>query len=674
MPQAPEAAMERSAELRRVLQDHNYRYYLLDDPIIADSEYDKLLRELQDLETQYPDLITSDSPTQRVGAVPSAGFETIKHGQPMLSLANAFDDSEVQAFNQRIIDKLQTTASVPFMCEPKLDGLAVNLTYDNGVLQHAATRGDGATGEDITNNIRTIHAVPLRLRGDNHPERIEIRGEVFIPKAGFKQLNADAAAEGSKLFANPRNAAAGSLRQLDPAVTAKRPLTLFCYGIGLSQPLINLDTHDATLNQLRDWGLPICPEIKVVSDIQGCLDFYNDLLQQREALPYEIDGVVYKVNDRQAQRELGAVSRAPRWAIAHKFPAAEAFTILTAVDFQVGRTGALTPVARLEPVEVGGVTVSNATLHNMDEIARKDVRIGDTVVVRRAGDVIPEVVKSIIEKRPSDAKQVILPSECPVCGSEVLRLEDEAAARCIGGLYCPAQRKQAIKHFASRKALDIEGLGDKLVDQLVDADLISSVADLYHTRLADLMGLERMAEKSGLNVLAALKKSKQTTLAKFIYALGIREVGEATALQLAQNLGNLEAIMTADEDRLLLIPDVGPTVAANIQHFFAQTHNQEVIVKLQAAGIEWSDVEVASGDLPLQGKTFVLTGTLESLTRDEAKAALQLLGAKVAGSVSKKTSYVVAGAEAGSKLEKAEQLGVKVLDEAGLLQLLKDDS
>lgn len=658
--------------LRREIEAHNYRYYVLDNPEVPDAEYDRLMRELQALEAAHPELVTPESPTQRVGAAPLARFSEVKHEQPMLSLANVFSPEELQAFDKRIRDRLNIEEELDYVAEPKLDGLAVSLIYEDGVLVRAATRGDGHTGEDVTQNVRTIDAIPLRLMAQDWPRRLEVRGEVYMPKAGFEAMNQQALAKGEKAFVNPRNAAAGSLRQLDPQVTAKRPLAMYCYALGIVEQGQLPEQHYATLQRLKDWGLPVCPEIRKVKGAEGCLAYFEMISQRRDDLPYEIDGVVYKVNDFEKQQQLGFVSRAPRWAIAHKFPAQEALTTVEAIEFQVGRTGALTPVARLHPVFVGGVTVSNATLHNMDEVERKDVRVGDTAIVRRAGDVIPEVVSVILSRRPENTQKVVLPDACPVCGSAVVRLDDEAVARCSGGLFCPAQRKEAIKHFASRKALDIEGLGVKLVDQLVDSGLISHVNDLFQLTVESLSGLERMAEKSATNLIHALEKSKSTTLARFIYALGIREVGEATAQSLAQYFGSLEALRSADQAALEEVPDVGTVVARNILAFFQQPHNIEVIQALMAAGIHWPETEkVDAGALPLNGKTYVLTGTLHDMTRDEAKAGLQALGAKVTASVSRKTTAVIAGEKAGSKLDKAEKLGVKILDEAGLKQLLK---
>jgi len=669
----PQKESRRARELREQIQEHNYLYYVLDAPDIPDVEYDRLLRELETLEARYPELITPDSPTQRVGAEPVKAFGQVIHEIPMLSLGNAFSDQEMSDFDKRIRESLEIDA-VEYMAEPKLDGLAISLIYEKGLLTQGATRGDGVTGENVTRNVRTIPSVPLRLRGKNIPGLLEVRGEVFMPKKGFTELNKAQAARDEKQFANPRNAAAGSLRQLDPRITRTRPLTMFCYGIGKVEGKSMPDRHNDIMQLLRDWGLRINPDAKIVNGLNKCLDYYKKMAQRREKLAYEIDGVVYKVNQIEQQQKLGFVSRAPRWAIAYKFPAQEEMTRLLAIDVQVGRTGALTPVARLEPVFVGGVTVTNATLHNEDEIRRKDVRVGDTVIVRRAGDVIPEVVSVVKTRRPKKTKPYRFPEKCPECGSEIIRLEGQAIARCSGGLYCPAQRKEAIKHFASRRAMDIDGLGDKLIDQMVEQGLIKDVADLYTLSQEKLAGLDRMAEKSAVNIMSALDKSKQTTLARFLYALGIREVGETTARTLAEQAGSLEAITKLDEEQLQALPDVGPIVARSITTFFHQAHNRDVIKKLQKAGIHWPDIEPqTANDKPLTGKTFVLTGTLASMTRDEAKNKLQALGARVSSSVSKKTSYVVAGADSGSKLTKAQALGVPVLDEAMLARVIEGD-
>ena len=666
-----EQVRDRIAQLRDDINHHNYRYYILDDPEITDSEYDRLLRELQDLEQHYPDLITPDSPTQRVGAAPLESFSEVKHRIPMLSLGNAFNNEEVLDFDRRARERLDVEV-IDYAVEPKLDGLAISLRYENGVLVQAGTRGDGTTGEDVTLNVRTIDTIPLRLVGDDYPQVLEVRGEIIMNKAGFEKLNRQRREQGEKEFVNPRNAAAGSLRQLDPRITAARPLSFFSYGVGEVLGGRLEDRHSAIIKQLQGWGLRINPESKVVKGVQGCLDYYQQIQEKRDSLPYEIDGVVFKVDSIAQQERLGFVARAPRWAIARKFPAQEEMTVVEGIDVQVGRTGALTPVARLQPVFVGGVTVSNATLHNQDEIDRLDVRVGDTVIVRRAGDVIPQIVSVVRSRRQGRPRKFKMPTHCPVCGSATERIEGEAKTFCTGGLYCEAQRKEMIKHFASRRALDIEGLGEKLVEQLVDAELVRDPADLYSLNEAQLSGLERMAEKSAQNILAALEKSKQTTLARFIYALGIHNVGETTAQTLAQHFATLEQLMTADEESLQAVPDVGPIVAHSIVTFFAQPHNREVIDKLLAAGLHWPEVEIKSEDaLPLKGKTFVLTGTLTQMSRNDAKAALQALGAKVSGSVSKKTDYVVVGENPGSKATKAEQLGIEILSESELLSLLE---
>ncbi len=656
--------------LREQIAYHNERYYVYDDPEIPDAEYDRLFRQLQALEQQHPELIVPSSPTQRVGGAPLSAFAQVVHEVPMLSLSNTFSDEETADFDRRVRERIEKEGIV-YAAEPKLDGLAISLLYEAGELVRAATRGDGVTGEDVTLNVRTIKSIPLKLRGEGYPATLEVRGEVFMPKAGFERLNQVQQARGEKPFANPRNAAAGSLRQLDSRVAAERPLAFYCYGYGKVEGGVLADSHGDILKQLQGWGLPLSPEVKVVEGLQGCLDYYQDILERRNALPYEIDGVVYKVNDLAQQKLLGFVARAPRWATAHKFPAQEEMTELLAIDVQVGRTGALTPVARLAPVQVAGVTVTNATLHNEEEIQRKDVRVGDTVIVRRAGDVIPEVVSVVLSRRAPDSQPFAMPTACPVCGSDVLKPEGQAVLRCQGGLYCAAQRKEAIKHFASRKAMDVDGLGDKLVEQLVDLELIKDAADLYSLSAERLAGMDRMGEKSAANLVAALEKSKNTTLPRFLFALGIREVGETTAHTLAQHLGTLRAIENADLETLLAVPDVGPIVADSIRHFFEQPHNREVIDKLLAAGITWPDVEVkAAGELPFDGQTIVLTGTLSQMPRNEAKRRLQNLGAKVAGSVSKKTSFVVVGADPGSKAEKAESLGVEIKDEQALLDLL----
>lgn len=667
---SPAEISAQAQALRAEIQEHNYRYYALDEPQIPDAQYDRLLRELQDLEAQYPELITPDSPTQRVGQTPLSAFASVTHEMPMLSLDNAFSEEELLAFDQRVRDRLQDGASIEYACEPKLDGIAVSLLYRDGLLVRGATRGDGTTGEDITQNVRTIDSIPLRLRGKGYPAVLEVRGEIYMPKSGFEQLNQRARERGDKLFVNPRNAAAGSLRQLDARITAQRPLEVCAYSIGYVEGEVP-GRHSAILEALCEWGLKINADMQVVQGIEACVDYYRQMGERRAQLSYDIDGIVFKVNRRDWQDELGFVARAPRWAIAYKFPAQEEVTELLDVEFQVGRTGAVTPVARLKPVFVGGVTVSNATLHNRDEIQRLGVKIGDTVIVRRAGDVIPQIVSVVQNKRPKSARDIEFPERCPVCDSPVEVAPGEAVARCDGGLICPAQRKQAIKHFASRKALDIEGLGDKLVEQLVDRDVVKAVADLYHLSKEDLTALERMGDKSADNLLQALEDSKQTTLAKFIFALGIREVGEATARSLAQYFGSLDELARADAEQLQRVDDVGPIVAHFVAEFFEQDHNREAVDSLRAAGVTWAEQEPVDREaLPLNGLTYVLTGGLEQLTRDQAKDRLQALGAKVAGSVSKKTDYLVAGPGAGSKLKKAEDLNVDILDENGLLALL----
>jgi len=661
---------QRAELLRQRLTDLNYQYYVMDDPQIPDSEYDRLFRELQTLEQAHPSLRTQDSPTRRVGSAAETSFEEVIHRLPMLSLDNAFSDDELRDFDRRVRDRLKTEDDIEYVCEPKLDGLAVSLHYEDGLLLRAATRGDGYTGEDITENIRTIPSVPLRLRGDSIPDLVEVRGEVYMPKAGFEKLNQALATKGDKTFVNPRNAAAGSLRQKKPTVTARRPLEMCAYSVALEDESAVPPTHWEGLHQVKVWGFRTNPEMRLVTGVDACLEAYDSLLEKRNALPYEIDGIVFKVNSLALQHQLGFVSRAPRWAIAQKFPAQEELTVIEGVEFQVGRTGAITPVARLKPVFVGGVTVSNATLHNMDEIHRLDVRIGDTVFVRRAGDVIPKVVKVLPERRPDNAEEVILPPECPVCHSDIVQIEGEVVARCSGGLFCPAQRKEAIRHYASRKALDIEGLGDKWIDILVDRELVSTIADLYLLKKADLTGLERMGDKSATNLINAIDQSRQPVLWKFLYALGIREVGEATAKALASSFGTLEAVSQAEEEALQAVPDVGPIVAGHIRSFFDQEHNVETLEALKKAGVQWQEEEITATEKPLRGETWVLTGTLSTMTRDEAKAHLETLGAKVAGSVSAKTACVVAGESAGSKLAKAEKLGVTVMDDAAFIGFL----
>lgn len=660
---------KRADKLRKEIEHHNFLYYVEDNPEVPDAEYDRLMKELQEIEAEHPELITPSSPTQRVGGAPLAAFNQIKHVIPMLSLNNGFADDDITAFDKRIREQLDET-QITYCAEPKLDGLAISLRYEKGEFVQAATRGDGVTGEDVTLNVRTIQALPLRLVGKGWPEVLEVRGEVFMPLKGFDELNQRQIKNNGKTFANPRNAAAGSLRQLDSRITAQRPLTFYCYGVGETSDDIG-NSHYGIIQTLKTWGLPVSPEVKRVKGAKGCLDFYQQLGDKRASLPYEIDGVVYKVDDLEQQQDMGFVARAPRWAIAHKFPAVEEMTLLKGIDIQVGRTGALTPVARLEPVRVAGVTVTNATLHNQDEIDRKDVRVGDTVIVRRAGDVIPEVVGIIASKRPKGTKKFTIPNKCPVCGSAAVRVEGEAVSRCSGGLFCAAQRKEAIKHFAARKAMDIDGLGDKLVEQFVDEGLIEDIADLYTLKKDTLIALERMGDKSAQNLVDSLEKSKNTTLPRFLYSLGIREVGEATALTLAKHFGNLDEIIKATDEELQSVPDVGPIVASHIVQFFKQKHNRDVINKLIKAGIHWPDEEKPeAGEQPFEGKTFVLTGTLTTMKRNDAKAALQALGAKVSGSVSKKTHYVIAGAEAGSKLAKAEELGVPVMDEDRLQEIL----
>ena len=669
-------AARRVAELREAINEHNHRYYVFDQPTIPDAEYDNLFRQLQALETAFPALVSADSPTQRVGVAPVAGFASAQHRVPMLSLNNAFSDADIQAFDKRVRDALDV-AHVDYFCELKFDGLAVNLTYENGILVRGATRGDGNTGEDVTANLRTIRAIPLRLAGTATPEILEVRGEVIMFKKDFLQMNHRQRESGEKEFVNPRNAAAGALRQLDPRMTALRPLRFFAYGIGESSTPEIAATHEALLQRLAAFTLPVNALGRVCRGAEGVLNFHREIGALRANLPYEIDGVVYKVNRLDFQSQLGFVSRAPRFAIAHKFPAEEALTEVLGIDVQVGRTGALTPVARLKPVFVGGVTVTNATLHNEDEVRRKDVRIGDTVTVRRAGDVIPEVVAVLLERRPDHAKAFVMPTTCPICGSHAVRGADEAVSRCTGGLICSAQRKQAILHFASRRAMDIEGLGDKLVDQLVDAGLIKSLADIYAVSREQLSGLERMGDKSAANLLEGIEKSKHTTLQRFIYALGIRTVGESTARDLARHFGGLEALLDADLQALQRVPDVGPVVAQAVVDFLAEPHNRAVINALRGHGIVWQETAPRSTNeiAPSKagGKTFVLTGTLPTLTRDEAKARIEAAGGKVAGSVSKKTDYVVAGEEAGTKRVKANELGIALLDEAGLLALLEEN-
>jgi len=667
----PKKILEEYKNLVAELNQHNHRYYVLDNPSVPDSEYDRQMRKLQDMEVSHPDIATEDSPTQRVGGMALQSFSQIKHGLPMLSLDNAFSDAELQDFERKVKDRLNQTTDIEYVCEPKLDGAAVSILYRDGVLVYGATRGDGNVGEDITANVRTIKSVPLKLQGDNIPHLLEVRGEIYLPKVGFDALNEAARAVGGKSFVNPRNAAAGSLRQLDSKVTASRPLEMCAYSVGQYQAERTPTTHQDMLQALCGWGFKLNDYVETVTGVDACADYYQRLAKRRNKLPYDIDGIVYKVNELALQERLGFVAKAPRWAIARKFPAQEEMTQLLGVEFQVGRTGAITPVARLDPVFVGGVTVSNATLHNRDEIERLGVRIGDVVIIRRAGDVIPQIAKVVLEKRPLDAEVIVFPERCPVCQSSVQRNTGEAVARCSGGLFCGAQIKEAIKHFASRKAMDIDGLGDKLVELMVDKAIIFSVADLYELDESRLVGLERMAEKSVANLVAAIDVSKETTLAKFLYALGIREVGEATAQTLANNFGAIEMIAQSSVEELLEIDDIGPVVARHIANFFRNPDNLSIIEALRNAGVKWPDIDLSSqGAQLLKGQTWVLTGGMQIMSRAEAKDALQALGAKVASSVSAKTSQVVAGPGAGSKLTKAENLGIAVMDEAELMAFL----
>jgi DNA ligase (NAD+) len=697
--QPARTATQQAQDLRSALEDANYRYYVLDDPSIPDAEYDRLLRALETLEAAHPELVTPDSPTRRVGARPAAGFAEVRHAIPMLSLTDAFVDAdppegvdsnhEARDFVRRVEQGLGV-ADPEFSVEPKFDGLAMSLRYERGVLVQGATRGDGTVGEDVTANVRTIRAIPLKLRGRDWPQVLEVRGEVFMPKAGFAAWNARMLREGGKLLANPRNGAAGSLRQLDARVTAQRPLAFYTYGVYLppDPDAVIAERHSAAMAQLREWGFPVCPENEIVRGIDGCLTFFRKVGAQRDALPYGIDGVVYKVDRYDQQRELGFVARAPRWAIAHKFPAEEQTTVVEAIDVQIGRTGAATPVARLQPVQVAGVTVTNATLHNADQVARLDVRVGDSVIVRRAGDVIPEVVRVILDRRPADSQPWSMPAACPVCGSAIERTEGEAVARCSGGLVCAAQRREAILHFASRRAMDIDGLGERYIEDLIAFEYVHALADLYHLTLDDFLAMKRRAEerdgaipetvKAGKiatkwaeNLVAAIDASKATTLERFLFALGIPEVGEATAKTLARHFGSLDRVQHADAAALAEVDDFGAIMAAHITAFFAEPHNREAVAALRAAGVHWPEAAPQRQTAgPLAGQTVVLTGGLASLTRDEAKARLEALGAKVAGSVSKKTSFVVAGEAAGSKLDKARALGIDVRDEAQLLALL----
>lgn len=666
------AARARVAELTQLINQANHAYYSQDNPSIPDAEYDRLFRELTALEAQYPELRTVFSPTQRVGAPPLKSFAEVSHFVPMLSLDNAFSQEDLWAFDKRIKDRLKSTAQLAFCCEPKYDGIAVSLLYEDGILVRGATRGDGAVGEDITQNVRTIRTIPLRLNGEAIPSRIEVRGEIYMTKSGFAAMNEQARKNGEKLFVNPRNAAAGSLRQLDSRITQTRPLFMCAYSVGLVEGGVVADEHFALLQQLKSWGFAISDEVAIADTIDACWDYYQRIMTKRAQLPFDIDGVVFKVNSGQLQQQLGYVSRAPRWAIAHKFPAQEEITQLLGVDFQVGRTGTITPVARLEPVFVGGVTVSNATLHNKDEINRLGVCIGDSVIVRRAGDVIPQIVSVVVERRPQDARAIEFPQHCPACGSGLYEDQTDVAIRCIAGNLCPAQNKEAIKHFASRQALDIEGLGEKLVEQLVDAGLVRSTADIFHLSRAQLAALDRMGEKSADNLLAAIETSKKTTLPRFLFALGIREVGQATAVNLANYFKDIDALQKASADELQKVPDIGPVAAGFIAEFFAEEKNRQLVADLCAAGIHWPIIDFSNAAAPLAGQTWVLTGTLTQLTRDQAKERLQALGAKVAGSVSVKTHCVVAGEAAGSKLTKAQELNIRIMNEDELLTLLED--
>ena len=679
-PDSIEDVIEQLTSLRNLIRHHEYCYYVLDAPEIPDSEYDKLIKQLQKIEQQFPNLITTDSPTQRVGGAPLAQFASIKHELPMLSLDNVFDESSFIAFNKRVKDRLHYNENeqVEYCCELKLDGLAVSILYENGKFSKAATRGDGTTGEDITANVRTIKTIPLVLIGENIPARLEVRGEVFMTHKGFAKLNADAEKRNEKVFANPRNAAAGSLRQLDPKITAKRPLSFYCYGVGIIEGSSLPDTHYDRLMQFKAWGLPVSDKVEKRQGAQAALDYFKQIGEQRMSLDFDIDGVVIKVNSIALQNELGFVARAPRWATAFKFPAQEEVTQLNKVDFQVGRTGAITPVARLEPVSVAGVIVSNATLHNSDEIARLGIREGDYVTVRRAGDVIPKIVAVLLDRRPTDTKEIVFPTHCPICGSLIVRDEGQAISRCAGGLICPAQRKEALKHFVSRRAMNVDGMGDKIIEQLVDKDYVKTPADLYKLNLPTLCSLDKIGEKSANNLLNALNASKNTTLSRFIFALGIPNVGEVTAENLVNQLGSLSAIENASLEQLQTVNDIGVVIAESIIDFFQEPHNRNVIEQLtnEEINIHWQDItpqaQTTIVDSPFSGKTIVLTGTLSVLTRDEAKNKLKQLGAKVTGSVSKNTDLVIAGEAAGSKLDKAQELGIKVIDEQEMLNLLAE--
>lgn len=669
--QAAESLAAQFARLRKQINHHNHIYHTMDSPEIPDAEFDRLFRELKKLEEEHPELITQDSPTQRVGSAPLSAFSQVQHEMPMLSLDNAFGEDDMFDFDRRLRARLQTDDAIDYVCEPKIDGVAVSLLYENGKLVRGATRGDGSTGEDITANVRTIESIPLGLVGEGFPARLEVRGEVYFAKSGFEKMNAEAEKKGLKIFANPRNAAAGTLRQLDSRETAKRPLTMFAYSIGIVEGGEMPNSQSEILNRLKTWGIRTNELVRPVTGVDACIDYYRELHERRDKLGYEIDGVVFKANLIEDQQKLGMLTRTPRWAIAHKFPAEEGITVLEDVEFQVGRTGAITPVARLKPVQVGGVTISNATLHNMDEVARLDLLIGDTVVIQRAGDVIPKVISVLRDQRPNTTRSINLPSTCPACGADVLREEGEVIARCSGGLQCSAQRKERIRHFASRLALDIEGVGEKMVNQLVDEKLIASPADLYRLTERQLVALERMAPKSANNLLNALEKSKVTTLHRFIYALGIAEVGESTARNLAQFYQGIEALRGASLESLQEVPDVGPIVAKKIEVFFAQDINNQVVDALLERGVTWEEIVVANSSKALDGQTYVLTGTLTTLTRNEAKARLQSLGAKVSGSISSKTTALVAGDAAGSKLTKAQALDIPVLSEDDLIELLE---
>jgi DNA ligase (NAD+) len=666
----PLKIQKKCTKLREIILQHNINYYVNDAPDIPDVEYDRLIRELENIEKQYPEVITNDSPTQRVGAAVSEQFKTVAHKLPMLSLSNAFSDEEIIEFDERAKTRLEVD-TINYSAEPKLDGLAISLLYEEGILKQALTRGDGISGEDVTKNVRTISCIPLKLGGKDFPSVLEVRGEVILSKKGFENLNKQQLKEDKKLFANPRNAAAGSLRQLDSRITAQRPLEFYCYGIGYIEGEFSNKSHTQQMLQLKKWGVRINPEVKKVSDVSGCIEYYQQIESKRNELPYDIDGIVFKIDAIDQQKNLGFIAKAPRWAIARKFPAQEEMTVINAIEVQVGRTGAITPVARLEPVFVGGVTVSNATLHNQDEIDRLDVRVGDTVVIRRAGDVIPDIVSVIKSKRKKSAKKFKLPTKCPICGSKVVRIEEQTIAKCSGGLFCEAQRKEGLKHYVSRKAMDIDGLGNKLIEQLVDEGLIHDISDIYTLDESSVINLDRMADKSAKNLITSISNSKNTTLAKFIFALGIREVGETTALTLTNHFGTLDAIMNATEEELIGIPDIGPVVVKSIRLFFSDKHNKNIIKKVQKSGVNWLDVKPADkAQQSLSGKIFVITGTLTNYTRQDAKTELQARGAKVSGSVSKKTDFLLYGDNPGSKYDKAVSLGVEVIDENRFKKLI----